>query len=384
MGHTCPVFRTAHVVVISFFTAACVSSAAAGSTTQPSRTNADRPALATVPLRVPASSAVATTAVVRRGGNLWFAVAVNRELRIFRWQSVRWVLDGQVELPEAIAPPGVPGSELRSTSLTGGAAPDFTAHAYGADTLWYALVARLRGRWRVVPFDDQFKRRDPFTFAYGAEKHLVHGIYDSCGCASGPTTEQWYRFADGVFVATDPPGSPAVCSATALASAGHWEPLPYDPLVRHVDQPFRPVRFACAHGWALATDGHKVSVYEQHGARLDDPVGHRWLRVGVGSPHLVGTDTDFALPRSLLNRLAQKIGVEIPAAKTGPSPSPPLRYTPWQRAPISIRISPGDTYEATDLFDGRPKVLTVKVQSRQSGTRLSNFRWQNRRWAPVK
>jgi hypothetical protein len=333
-----------------------------------------------VSLRLPASSFVATSDVAWRGEQAWFGVAVDRELRIYRWQKVAWVLDGTVDLPYGMSPPGAGGGELSSTGVTAGIAPDFTSRAWGADTLWFALAARRGSRWRVVPFDDQFGRRHPYTFAYGASHGLIHGVFDACGCAGGPTTDQWYRYARGVFVPTNPPGQPAVCSATALASAGHWPRIPEDPLVRDVTRPFRAVRFACANGWALATDGHNVSVYEQHGPRLNDPLGRRWLRVGVGSPRLVGTRTEFALPRSLLNRLAHRIGVSMPPAPRDMN-GPPLRpRTRWQIAPITVRVGPGDSYSATDLFDGRPKVLTLTISSRSRVTTVTRFRWRNGGW----
>jgi hypothetical protein len=340
-----------------------------------------QPALAGVSLRVPAASLVATSDVVWKDGSAWFAVAVDRELRIYRWRRVRWALDGTVALPQGMPVPGSGGGELRWTSITGAAAPDFTTHAWGADTAWFAIAARTRGRWHIVPFDDQFGPRHAYTFAYGAQHHLIHGGFDSCGCASGPTTDQWYRFSDDRFVATSPPAPQPVCSAAALTAASHWPPLPYDPLVRGVAQPFRVARYACADGWALATDGHKVSVYEQHGRHLNDPVGHAWLRVGVGAPHLVGGRIDFAMPRSLLNRLGARIGVRFPPAPSEPpASSAPLRRTLWQRAPIVIRIRPGDTYVTSDLFDGRPKVLTVTITSRTSGRSVTRYRWHNRGW----
>jgi hypothetical protein len=340
----------------------------------------DRPGLAEVPLRIPAGSLVATSNVAVRDGSAWFAVAVNHKLRVYRWRHARWGLDGTVELPRDLPTPDTAGEGLRFTSLTGGVTPDFTAHAWGADTAWFALAARSRGHWRIVPFDDQFGRRHAYTFAYGAEHHLIHGGFDSCGCASGPTTDQWYRFAHGVFVAANPPGQQAVCTAKALGAASHWPPLPYDPLVRGVARPFHVVRFACADGWALATDGHKVSVYEQHGPHLNDPIGHSWLRVGVGTPLLVGTRTDFAMPRSLLSRLGAKIGVRFPPAQLEPTSPAAPRPTPWQRAPISVRVQPGDTYSATNLFDGRPKVLTVTITSRTSGRSVTRFHWRNGGW----
>ena len=179
-------------------------------------------------LRLPADSLVATSDVAWKDGHAWFGVAIDRELRMYRWQSGAWVLDGTVRLPAGLGAPGQAGGELSSTSVTGGIAPDFTAHVVGADTQWFALAARRGGRWRMVPFDDQFGPRNPYTFAYGASHGLIHGVFDACGCAGGRTTEQWYRYVRGLFVPISPPGQPAVCSATALSSAQNWPQIPED------------------------------------------------------------------------------------------------------------------------------------------------------------
>jgi hypothetical protein len=371
----------ASLTLVSLLAVGCGDSQPHSSAINTGAASGERPFVTTVQLRVPAYSSVATTPAVKRNGRVWFAIAVNRELTVYRWSGPRWVLDGAVKLPRGMPPPDSGGGDLSFTSLTDGVAPDFEAHYYGADTPWYAFVARLRGRWQLVPFDDQYQRRDPFTFAAGAERHLVHGVFNACGCAGGPTTDQWYRFADGVFVATSPPGPSATCSLSALASAGHWPALPYDPLVRHIDQPFRPQRLACTNGWALATDGHTVGVYEQHGRHLDDRTGHRWLLVGIGSAYLIGTRGDFALPRSLLNTLGRRIGLQFPSLTPQPAGPGLIPYTRWQKAPITVRIGPAAAYETTGLFTKRPTVLSVKIHSR-TGTRVTRFRWRSGQWVP--
>jgi hypothetical protein len=341
----------------------------------PTTAAVDPPARASVLVRLPAASEIATTGVAWRAGRAWFAVAVDRELRIYRWQLSRWVLDGTVALPSDMPPP-VPGGSLAFNSLTGAVAPDFTAHVYGADTLWFAIAARDGGRWHIVPFDDQFAKRHPYTFASGSAHHLVEGVFDSCGCAGGPTTYQWYRFTPGVFDPTTPPGRTAVCSESGLAFAKHWPVLPDDPLVRDIDRPFHIDRFACADGWALAADAHKVSLYEQ--------LGRRWLRVGVGPPRLVGTRIDFAMARSLLDRLGRRIGVRFPAAAPErPGVQLPAR-TRWQRAPINVRVRPADTYLVSNLFDGPPKVLTITIHSSVGATRILRFRWRNGAWPRIR
>jgi hypothetical protein len=87
----------------------------------------------------------------------------------------------------------------------------------------------------------------------------------------------------------------------ALTAAPHWPRLPYDPLVRSIDQPLTIGRYACAAGWALATDGRTIGIYEQR--------GRSWLRVGIGPAVLVDSHVEFAMPKSLLARLGRRIGV---------------------------------------------------------------------------
>jgi hypothetical protein len=337
-----------------------------------------------VALEIPADSQVVTSSVAHKGGTSWFAVAVGLQLRIYRSHDDQWVIDGVADLPAEFPPPGEFGGTLGSTSITDSAAPDFTVLAYGADTAWFAIAARTGGSWHTVPFDDQYASRHEFTFAYGAEDGLIHGAFNACGCAPGPTTDQWYRFAGGVFVATGPPGEAAVCSAKALARANHWPPLSYDPLVRDVGVAVDPVRFACADGWAVAADVPDVAVYEQHGPNVNSQSGHDWLRVGFGTPHVVGTTIEYAMPRSLLDKLGAAIGVRFPPAKKQPSPPPKTTTAPWQRAPIPVRIGPGDTFTETNMFENRPEVLTVTVRSRTAGSEVTHFRWRSGRWVTTR
>jgi hypothetical protein len=341
------------------------------------------PSATRVSLQVPADSQIVISKVAVENGTAWFAVAFGRELRIFRWHGDHWALDGTVDLPATFPAPGELGGDIQSTSITGSDAPDFEVFAEGADTPWFAIAAHIDGRWNLVPFDDEFGSRHSFTIAYGVEDGLLHGSWDACSCATGPTTDQWYRFADGFFTATNPPGVAATCSAAALAAAGHWPPLPDDPLLRNVAHPFHAVRFACEGGWALASDGHDVAVYEQHGPQVISPTGHDWLRVGVGTPHLLGTAIEYALPRSLLDKLGGEIGMRFPAAKPVLTPGPTEHLSVWQRAPITVRIGPGDSFSETDMFGSRPQLLTVTIGSHAAGRTVTQFRWRNGRWVPV-
>jgi hypothetical protein len=302
-------------------------------------------------------------------------MAVGQTLRIYRWRG-QWALDGIAAIPAGMPKADFGGIGLRvsSTSVTGGAAPDFTVHAYGADTLWFALAARHVGRWRFVPFDDQFGRRSAYTFAAGASHGLIEGMYDPCGCAGGPTTIQWYRFSGGRFEPTRPPRRGAVCSRRALAQARHWPPLDYDPLVRRVARGLRIARFACADGWALASDGAEVAVYEQ--------AERGWLRIAVGSPHLVGQVAEFALSRSALDRLARKVGAHLAPLTPLPKIPPAGSAVPaWWKASILVRLGPGETYVPSGAPDRHPKILTARiVLAGGRSDRTVRFRWLNGHW----
>jgi hypothetical protein len=341
-----------------------------------------RPALTDVSISLPAGSTLLTSAIARSRDGLWFAAAERDRLGIYRWSRRRWVLDGAVRLPAELPFPN-PGTTLSFTSVTRGGAPDFTAHAYGADTEWFALAAKVRGRWQIVPFDDQYRANDPFTFASGAVHGLIEGIFDASGAASGPTTFQWYRFAGNRFAPTEPPGGAAPCTQGALRAAAHWVRIPGDPLLQHIARRSPPTRFACADGWAVATDGRDMSVYEQNGRHwVKDyrPEEHRWLQVGVGSPRLVSSRIEFAMPRSLLIRLAQQVGVVITRAAREPS-GRPWRLSPRQRAPIRLRVRPGETYyPPRTLFEGRSNVLTVTINEPTQGRHAMRFRWRSGAW----
>jgi hypothetical protein len=338
--------------------------------------SAAAPATTRVALTIPAESQVVASKVAVRNGSSWLAVAVDNELRVYRWQG-RWTLDGTAELPGAFPAPGAFGGELAAAAITGSDAPDFTVQAYGADTGWFAIAAKTGGHWHTVPFDDELSSRDAFTFAFGAEDGLVHGNFDACGCAFGPTTDQWYRYAGGVFVAAGPPGQAAACTGKALAAASHWPASPGDPLVRDVARPFQVTRFSCADGWALATDGQNVALYEQHGPHLNTPAGHDWLRVGIGSLQLVRTRVEYALPRSLLDKLGTGIGVRFPPGQLQPAPRPGSATAAWQRAPIAVAVGPGDAYSGPELGP-RPAVLTVRLDST-----VARFSWRNGHWVAI-
>jgi hypothetical protein len=51
----------------------------------------------------------------------------------------------------------------------------------------------------------------------------------------------------------------------------------------------------------------------------------------------------------------------------------PLRTAFGQAARANVRVRPGDSYWTTDIFDGRPKMLTVHIQSGGNPTSVRRF-----------
>src|SRR5690349_16828802 len=105
------VFAVSLTLVSLFAAVGCGDSQRHSSGSKGGAASGVRPVLTTVGMRVPAYSGVVTTPAVRRSGRLWFAIAVNRELRVYRWSSARWVLDGTVKLPEGMPPPNPGGGD---------------------------------------------------------------------------------------------------------------------------------------------------------------------------------------------------------------------------------------------------------------------------------
>jgi hypothetical protein len=239
--------------------------------------------------------------VVSRHRRLWLAVGsscyphdqLRTRVRIFRWSGRAWRQDG------AVTGPLGPSQWVSAASLTGSRAPDFAIEGCGAgDTNCLSVVSRRGGHWHAVPFE----------YGYGTslevngtpQGHLVATVVDACGCAGGPTTLTYERYARGVFVPTAWPGRTPSCSAAALERI----PDPWDQRVLRFN------RVGCADGWALAVGD---------GAGFTGPVvalfdlswfnGRKWhlLTLDDGDA-LPSAPAIYDLPLALLTRLAAPAG----------------------------------------------------------------------------
>jgi hypothetical protein len=350
------------------------------------------PSLSGVSFRVSPGGGFDVTRVVRVHGVSWFAAMDNGAVLIYRWQEGAWRRAGRVRTFVYPFSWGGDSGLGRPALVTRSGAPDFTVLAGGADTQWFALIGRVHGRWRMIPFD---YGRNPTAAidARGVVGHLVHAQMNGCGCAAGPETFTWFRFNGRLFVPTAPPGAAPACSARALDRAGLVLGGFPDRLDRHRALPFDVARFTCRDGSALArgtnTAGDDLAVYEQH-------EGH-WLRAAVASPKVIGHGVfdEFAIPRSLLLQLARRIHQRLfrrPLASYnyGKPPAPPSHPTP-RTTPVTLTVSPGTTYQTSfdnGIYSPGPStrwlVSALESRPRPGGPpaafRVGIYRWQKSAW----
>jgi hypothetical protein len=166
------------------------------------------------------------------------------------------------------------------------------------DTICLSVVSKRGGRWHAVPFEFGYGRT---VDGYGSvQGHRVEIEFDPCGCAGGPTTATYERYAHGVFVPTAGPGRIPSCSAAALEwIADGWE-----------ERVLRFNRVGCAGGWALAVGdgagftGPAVALFELSGF----PKRTWHLMTIDDGDALPAAPAIYALPLSLLTRLAAPAG----------------------------------------------------------------------------
>ena len=242
----------------------------------------------------------AANKVVSRRGRLWLAVGstcypknnVRTRVRIFRWSGGSWRLNGSVTGPLG------PSQWLRAASLTGSRDPDFAVQGCGAgDTNCLSVVSDVGGRWHAVPFEYGYGRSLEVNGV--PVGHLVQTEVDACGCAGGPSTWTYERYAHGVFLPTNAPGRKPGCRGSIFeAIADPWQ-----------TKVLRFSRVGCAAGWALAVGdgagftGSAVGLFE----RGSD--GHRWHLLTLDNGNaLPAAPAIYDLPLSLLTRLAAPAG----------------------------------------------------------------------------
>jgi hypothetical protein len=330
------------------------------------------------------------TRVVHVRGVSWFAAMDNGTVLVYRRSDGRWRRAGRVRTDVYPFSGGGDSGLGRPALGTGSVAPDFTVLAGGADTQWFALIGRIRGKWQMARFD---YGRGPTAAidAQGVVGRLVHGEMNGCGCAAGPETYTWFHFNGRLFVPDSPPGPAPVCSAAALDRAGLVTGGFRDRLNRHRALPFSVARSACGDGWALAAGtnagGDTLAVYEQH--------GRKWLRAAVASPRVIGHGVfdEYAIPRSLLLLLGRRIHLRLfsrPMASYdyGKPPVPPKLPTPRTTA-VRLAVAPGTYYQESWLGCCGPIshrwFAAMLESSRHAGGRRAVvsvfiYRWRHDRW----
>ena len=155
----------------------------------------------------------AASRAVSRNRRLWLAVGStcyrknqdHTRVQVFRWSGRAWLLRGTVTGPLG------PSQWIPAASLTGSRDPDFAIQGCGAgDTNCLSVVSDVGGRWHAVPF----------VYGYGRSLevngvpvgHLVQTEVNACGCAGGPSTWTYERYANGIFRPANPPGREPSCS----------------------------------------------------------------------------------------------------------------------------------------------------------------------------
>jgi hypothetical protein len=239
--------------------------------------------------------------VVTYRGNQWLAVATSTpkgtQVVVYAYGPRGWVKAG----PPAVTSFNGP-STVAAAYLTGVATPDFVITGYGADVQFLSDVSDTGGKWHAVPFD-YGPGPTVAIDAQGVQGGLVEAEADSCGCAAGAETVQWFKFqpAADMFEPTNPPSATPTCTVAVLTFSGYLPGL-------------KLAKAACLDGWALAL-GTRHGLAE---AELFQQEGTSWQFVTAQEvptssasalvKHLLD-GASFALPNSLLAQLAAQVGV---------------------------------------------------------------------------
>ena len=236
-------------------------------------------------------------------------------VQIFRWLKDHWALQGLVT--GWFGPIGG-CCEVAAEHLTGARAPDFALTAGGAaDTVWTAIVSDVGGHWHQIPFDYGYTD-SPVVNAYAIKDRGILTAVDACGCASGPTTELFERYRDGVFRPAPLPGAEPSCSIFALRAA--------------VGYPDRRApdfsKFDCADGWALALEPGSGSSPQTVGLLV--ATGAKWRLMKLNAGEDLGSDPwTYDIPLSLVTQLASRLGPTlVPAVATGKLVAEPIMIGP--------------------------------------------------------
>lgn len=256
------------------------------------------------------------SSVAAHHGQLWLATVQPRVVTIvsadpwkatvdiYRWSGRAWATVGVVR-----ADVGLQGGGIGAASLTGSLDPDFVITSGGASgDNWFAVVSDVGGTWHAVPFDYGYAPTT-VTNVYAEKGGLLETAVDACGCAGGPTSTLWERYAHGIFEPTNPPGMHTACTTTSIDELAQPDG---DPQVAFD-------RVACDDGWAIAVGTGSgfsyrvVDLFEQRGTGGSYQAGALDNGAGLGRDPGI-----YDIPLSLLDRLAAEVGLgDDPAVKSG-------------------------------------------------------------------
>jgi hypothetical protein len=242
--------------------------------------------------------------VAPRGRRLWLAVGIScyrhedelhTRVRMYVWSGTTWRLDGTVTGPLG------PSQWVDAASLTHSRAPDFAIQGCGAgDTNCLSVVSKRGGRWHAVPFEYGYGRS--LEVNGSPRGHVVETAVDACGCAGGPSTWTFERYAHDRFVPTPWPDPAPSCSTAVFERiVDGWE-----------EKVLRFTRVGCAGGWALAV-GDGAGFPGPVVALFDRGVnGRAWhlLTLDAGNA-LPAAPSIYDLPLKLLARLAAPAGATL-------------------------------------------------------------------------
>lgn len=280
-------------------------------------------------------------------------------VQIYRWSTGKWSLEGVVM---GFFGPIGGCCGITAEHLTGSATPDFALLGGGAaDTSWTAVVSDVGGHWHQVLFDYGYTNT-PVVNSYAIRDHGVLTAVDACSCASGPTSELFETYRDGVFRPAPPPGRSPPCSLAALRNA----------LGYRNNAPPTFSTFACADGWALALENGGESTSQLVG--LFTASGTKWTVMRLDNGDGLGSDPwTYDIPLSLLEQLAGRLGPSLhPAVTTGELVAEPAMIGP---------VYTGDVMTAAGADWFVAETATGSAEAPSADALI--YRWSGTEWVKV-
>ena len=259
-----------------------------------------------------AKPALLSSGTVRWGGAIWRAVAAQPggygtiTVNLLRKSGTAWHRQGQVQLNAGTLPQsgdlGTAGDALYAAGLTGVITPDFVlvTQDLGPEP-WFSVISASGGRWHLVPVDFGYGLLAGVPAAVKVDGHLLRVEVGGGADASTPTVVDWYRFSDGAFSITNPPGRTPSCDSNELPSV----PLPDG------QGSEAPTGYDCLDGWALSTGTYQMSPYFAL-ANWQGSSGWQDITQYAG-PDLNLDDAPmwFGIPLGVLQGLGKAVGARV-------------------------------------------------------------------------